>query len=73
MYLYIRKCRDNLILGRKLGALLELEIADGSGESEVAIYAAEVYKASCGLDTRFLGCILLVAAQISATMYVPSF
>lgn len=46
-------CHD-LLLGSKLGALLKLEVADGSGESEVAVHPSEVDETTgCG-DSCFL-------------------
>ena len=55
MDLNIRECGDDLLLGRKIGALLELEITYCTGQGEIAVYATEVDKASCGLDTCLLG------------------
>ena len=55
MYLDIRECSDNLLLGRKIGALLELKVTYRAGQGEVAVYATEVDKASCGLDTCLFG------------------
>lgn len=44
----------NLLLRSKLGALLELEVADGSGESEVAVDSSEVDEATSRGDSRLL-------------------
>lgn len=47
--------RDDLVLGRQLSALLELEVADSARQSKVAVDAAKVDKASSGRDTVLLG------------------
>lgn len=44
----------DLLLGSKLGALLELEVADGSGESEVAVNPSKVDETTSGGDSRLL-------------------
>lgn len=43
---------DNLGLGCKLGALLELKVADGAGQGEVAVDAAKVDETAGGRDAR---------------------
>lgn len=43
-----------LLLRSKLGALLELEVADGSGESEVAVDPSKVDETTSGGDSRLL-------------------
>ena len=42
--------RDNLLLGRQLGALLELEIANGSRQGQVSVHAAKVDEATGGCN-----------------------
>jgi hypothetical protein len=44
--------RDNLLLGRQLGALLELEIANGSRQRQVSVHAAKVDKSTRSCDSR---------------------
>ncbi len=44
--------RDNLLLGGELGALLELEVSDGSREGQVSVDAAKVDKATSSRDSR---------------------
>lgn len=44
----------DLLLGSKLGALLELEVADGSGKSEVAVDPSKVDKATSSGDSCLL-------------------
>lgn len=44
----------DLLLRSKLGALLELEVADGSGESEVAVDPSKVDETTSGGDSRLL-------------------
>jgi hypothetical protein len=46
----------DLLLGGKLGALLELKVTDGAGQGEVAIHAAEVDEATRGTNTGLLAC-----------------
>jgi surfactin synthase thioesterase subunit len=55
VYLDIREGSDYLLLGRKIGALLELEVAYRARQGKVAVDAAEVNKAACCLDTCLLG------------------
>lgn len=45
---------DNLELGGQLGALFKLEIANGTGQSQVAVDTAEVDEAAGSNDTRLL-------------------
>jgi hypothetical protein len=47
-------CRDDLLLGCQLGALLELKVADRSRQREVSIDTAKVDEATCGCNPRFL-------------------
>lgn len=54
MYHNVRVGGHNLLLGSKLGALLELEIADGSGESEVAVDPSKVDEATSGGNSCLL-------------------
>ena len=54
MYLDVREGGHDLLLGRKLGALLEFEVSDSSRQSEVTVDAAEIHEASGGLNTRLL-------------------
>lgn len=50
----IGECGHNLLLRGKVGALLELKVANGSGERKVAVDAAKVDEAAgCG-DSRLL-------------------
>lgn len=44
----------DLLLGSKLGALLELEVADGSGESEVAVDPSKVDETTGSRDSCLL-------------------
>lgn len=59
MYLDVWEGGDYLLLGRKIGALLELEVAYCTRQSEVAVDAAEIDEASCGLNTCLFGWWLL--------------
>lgn len=55
VYLDIGECGDDLLLRGKVRALLELKVTYRAGQGEVAVDTAKVDKASCGLDTGFLG------------------
>ena len=45
---YIRESSNNLLFRCKVGTLLELEIADSTGESKIAVDTAEIDKATSG-------------------------
>lgn len=51
---HIGESGDNLLLGGQFGALLELEVTNGSRESKVAVDTAKVDKAAGGTDTSLL-------------------
>ena len=65
MDLNVWKGSDYLLLGREVGALLELKIAYRAGQREVTVDAAKVNKAACCLDTCLLGCGLLALLLVS--------
>lgn len=44
-------CRHDLLLWRKVGALLELKVTNGSGKRQVAVHSAEVDKAAGRCDS----------------------
>lgn len=54
MLLNIRERGDDLLLRGELGALLELEITNGTRQSKIAIDTAEVNKPSCSYDAVLL-------------------
>jgi hypothetical protein len=51
----IREDGNDLLLWWKFGGLLEFEVANGSGECQVAIDTTKIDKASCGSDSCPLG------------------
>lgn len=51
MLINIGECGDNLVLGRELSALLEFEVTDGTGQSQVAIDTAKVDETTSGSDS----------------------
>lgn len=55
VYLDVGEGSDYLLLGRKIGALLELEIADGARQGKVTVDTAKVDEAASSLDARLLG------------------
>jgi len=73
MYLDVRECGDYLLLGRKICALLELEVAYRTRQGKVAIDATKVDEAACSLNTGFLGWPGLAAFRVFAFDYSPSF
>ena len=44
-------CRDDLLLWRKVGALLELKVTNGSGKRQVAVHSAEIDKTAGRCDS----------------------
>lgn len=54
MYLDVGESGDDLLLRGKIGALLELEVADRAGEGEVAVDAAEIDESSSSLNACLL-------------------
>ena len=54
MLLDIGEGGDDLVLGGELGALLELEVADGARQGQVAIDTAKVDETACCCDTVLL-------------------
>jgi hypothetical protein len=59
VYLDVRERRDYLLLGRKIGALLEFKVTYRTRQSKVAVDTAKVDEATRSLNTRLLGCSLL--------------
>lgn len=53
---HIRVGGDDLLLGGKFGALLEFKVSDGTGQSKVAVDAAEVDKPTGGGNASLLAC-----------------
>lgn len=51
MYGHVGVSRDNLLLGSELCALLELEVADSSGQGKVAVDTTEVDEPASGSDS----------------------
>lgn len=64
VYLDIGERGDDLLLRGKIGALLELEVAYCAGQGEVAVDAAKVDEASCGLDACLLSCEALAQSSL---------
>jgi hypothetical protein len=54
MRIYIGEGGDDLLFGRQLCALLELEIADCAGKCEIAVDTAKVDEATSGRNASFL-------------------
>ena len=59
MYLDVGEGGDYLLLGREVGALLELEVTYRARQGEVAVDAAKVDEAACCLDAGLFGWSLL--------------
>lgn len=64
---------DYLLLRRKIGALLELEIAYRTRQSKVTVDSAEVDKAASSLDTCLFGWGLSVQPTMQGLDFLPSF
>jgi hypothetical protein len=47
VYCDIWKCGDDLLLWRQICALLELKVANGSAEREIAVDSAKVNESAC--------------------------
>ena len=52
MYNDVRVCRHDLLFRCQLGTLLELEIADGPRQREIAVHSAKIDKAAGSRDSR---------------------
>jgi len=50
----VGECGHDLLFRRELGALLELEISNGSRESEISVDAAKVDKTTGSRNARLL-------------------
>lgn len=61
---HIGECGHNLLLGGQLGALLELEVTNGTGQGEIAIDTSEVDEATRGANT----CLLAYGVGISKAL-----
>lgn len=59
----VGECRDNLLFGRQVGALLELKVSDGPAQREVAVDSTEIDKATCRADPRFLAFVLRLVVE----------
>ena len=55
MYLNVWESGDYLLLGRKVGTFLELEIANRTRQGKIPVNATKIDKASSSLDTCLLG------------------
>jgi hypothetical protein len=73
VYLDVWECGDYLLLGWKIGALLEFEVTYRAGQGEVSVYATKVNEATRSLDACFLGCILSVKSGKRKVVLLPSF
>jgi hypothetical protein len=56
MHRHIGVGSHDLLLGGELGALLELKVTDGTGQSEVTVDTAEVDEATRGTNASLLAC-----------------
>ena len=66
---------DDLLLRRKIGALLELKVTDGTGQGEVAVDATKVDEATSGANSCLLACsgVSKVRNKESENRDAPSF
>lgn len=69
----IGESSNDLLLGRKVGALLELKIADSTRQGEVAIDTTKVDEATGSADASFLACNTSVQSHVfPITTYLHS-
>lgn len=69
----IGECGNDLLLGRKVGALLELKIANGTRQGKVAIDTTKVDEATGSADAGFLACNASVQSHVFlVTTYLHS-
>lgn len=54
----VRESSDNLLLGWKVGAFLELKVTDGAGKRKVAVDTAKVDETASGAYPRLFPCTL---------------
>lgn len=73
VYLNVWEGGDYLLLGREVGALLELEVAYRTRQGEVAVHAAKVDEAACCLNTGLFGWGLLALYNSRRACCIPSF
>lgn len=59
---------DNLVLWGKVGTLLELEVANGTGQGEVAVDTTKVDEATSGSDTV----LLAYAKEMGVSNVIPA-
>ena len=55
---HVRVGGDDLLLRGQIGALLEFEVANGTGEGEVAVDTTKVDEATCSANASLLALIL---------------
>lgn len=58
MFSHVWERCDDLLFRRKVCALLELEVSNGSAKRKIAIDSTKVYEAACCAYSRFLSFIL---------------
>lgn len=56
MYVHVGVCGDDLLLGSELCALLELEVADSSGQGKVAVDTTKVDETTGSSNPCLLAC-----------------
>lgn len=60
---HVGESSDDLLLGRKVGALLELEVANGSAQCEIAVDPPKVDEATCSTNACLLALILRLVIE----------
>jgi len=55
---HIGECSDDLLLRRKIGALLELKVADSSAECKIAVHTTKVDETTSGANASLLALVL---------------
>lgn len=71
---HVRVGGDDLLLRGQIGALLELEVANGTGQGKVAVDTTEVDEATSGADSCLLTfCKVSTANTMATERDEPSF
>lgn len=60
---HVGECGDNLLFWRKIGALLELKVANSSAECKVAIHTTKVDETTGSTNARLLALVLRLVVK----------
>jgi len=57
VYRDLRKSSDNLLFRTQVRSLLELKVANGTRQCQVAVNSSKLYKATSSTDSGLLSCV----------------